>query len=231
MLWTLRFGPAEPAPPAEAPPDGRYVIQRHLDDAGPHLDVRLEQPEGYLLGWRVDATTLDGEACASEKAPHPLDWLDHDGDARREEAGTYRWLDRDEHGGRLFLTNAQGARTVTVERGQPVSAAAVRAIQLAASRLNVRLEDAARLIEDGAAARDRAIDRCCGLGRELDGDAFDEAHWRAAFRAMPLHALHAHQRALELRFDAKYPPLPASRPVPLDGPVHAPGGALALLRD
>lgn len=229
MIWTLRAEPAIDTGP-DAPPEGRFVLQRHHDAAGPHLDLRLEQPGGYLLGWRIDAATLDGDSCASEKAPHPIAWLEQDGDTVREDAGAYRWLDRDNLGGRLLLEGERGTRIVTVSRGEVVSAAAIRAIQECAGRLNVRLDDAARLMEDGVAARSRAIDRFCGLGRELDGETFDEALWRKTLRQLPLADLQVHLRGLEVRFDAKYPPRPVSRPVPLDDEATPSRDALTLLR-
>ena len=232
MLWTLRFDPAA-GPVADAPPEGRFVVQRHRDEAGPHLDLRLEQPGGYLLGWRIDATALEGEVCASEKSPHPLTWLDQDGDTIRVDAGAYRWLERGDDGGKLLLEGERGPRVVTVSRGQVVSAAAIRAIQDAASRLNVHLDEAARLMDDGATARARAIERFCGLGRELDGTAFDESLWRKTVRDLPLAELQSHLRAYEVRFDAKYPPQPASRPIPLEDTTvqNASERVLALLRN
>lgn len=229
MLWTLRAEP-HPAPVPDAPPEGRYVLQRHHDAAGPHLDLRLEQPGGYLLGWRIAANALDGDTAATEKAPHPIAWLDHDGDAVREDAGTYRWLDRDDLGGRLLLDGQRGQQVITVTRGEVVSAAAIRALQECAGRLNVHLEDAPRLMEDGIAARHRALDRFCGLGRELDGDTFDEELWRKTLRQLPLAELQVHLRGLEVRFDAKYPPRPVSRPVPLDDAATPSRDALTLLR-
>lgn len=232
MLWTLRFEPATDAVP-QRPAEGRYVIQRHHDAAGPHLDLRLEQPGGFLLGWRIDADALDGETPATEKSPHPLAWLDQDGDTVREDAGNYRWLERDDTGGRILLEGTRGRRVVHVSRGEVVSAAAVRAVQDAASRLNIALADAPRLMEDGATARNRAIERFCGLGRELDGNGFDEALWRKTLRALPLSELQAHLRGHEIRFDAKYPPQPVSRPADLDEdtPRSNSERVLALLRN
>lgn len=231
MLWNLHANtPAEC--PEDAPAEGRFVVQRHHDLAGPHLDLRLEQPGGYLLGWRIDATDLQGDCVASEKAPHPLAWLDQDGDTVRVDAGAYRWLDRDDTGGRLLLEGAQGRLVITISRGEAISARAIRAVQECAARLGIRLDDAARLMDDGATARIRATERFCGLGRELDGTAFDEGLWRETLRGLPLADLQAHLRAYEIRFDAKYPPQPVSRPVPLEDeaqPSHT-ERALALLR-
>jgi len=231
MLWNLRADTAA-APQDDAPAEGRFVVQRHHDLAGPHLDLRLEQPGGYLLGWRVDATELAGDCIASEKAPHPLAWLDRDGDTVRVDAGGYRWLDRDDTGGRLLLEGTRGRVVLTVSRGETISARAVRAVQECAARLGVRLDDAARLMEDGDTARTRATERFCGLGRELDGTAFDEALWRETLRGLPLAELQSHLRGYEIRFDAKYPPQPVSKPVPLDD-EHERGQServLALLR-
>lgn len=231
MLWNLHFAPSA-TPQPDAPADGRFVLQRHHDLAGPHLDLRLEQPGGFLLGWRIDANTPEGDTIATEKSPHPIAWLDHDGDTVREDAGTYQWLDRDDTGGRLLLRGARAQRIVTIARGETLPAAALRDLHQAASRLNLRLADVPRLLEDGVTARQRATERFCGLGRELDGTAFDETLWRETLRGLSLGELQAHLRAFERRFDAKYPPQPVSRPAALDAEATPPAArTLALLRE
>lgn len=231
MLWNLRPEAPSAAPP-DAPAEGRFVLQRHHDSGGPHLDLRLEQPGGFLLGWRIDAVDLDGDCAATEKSPHPLDWLDQDGDSQRVDAGGYRWLERDDHGGRLLLHGARGSTVVQVARGVAVSPAAVRTMCDTATRLGVSLDALANLAEDGVAARTRLVERLCGLGRELDGETFDEALWRDTLRGCSLAELQAHLRGYEVRFDAKYPPRPVSRPAPLDDAAeqHPAERALALLR-
>jgi hypothetical protein len=89
-------------------------------------------------------------------------------------------------------------------------------------RRNAFESDAAQLVLDGIAARDRATARLCGLGRELDGGAFDESAWRKSLRGLSLDEIHAQLRAFEVRFDAKYPPAPVSRPerLPEDGEAN-----------
>ena len=51
--------------------DGRFVLHRHHDADGPHLDLRLEQ-DNFLLGWRIDASGLDEECWATEKRPQSI---------------------------------------------------------------------------------------------------------------------------------------------------------------
>jgi hypothetical protein len=96
-----------------------------------------------------------------------------------------------------------------------------------AEKLRVAMGDLAGLAEDGRAARDRAITRYCGLGRELDGNSFDDTWWRAMLAGQRLSVIQQHLHGLEVRFDQKYPPLPVSVPVALEdeGELAGVGGA------
>lgn len=216
MYWRLCpvTGERDGALPSHV--DGRFVLHRHHDAGGAHLDLRLEV-EGCCVGWRVEETALDGAAWAREKAPHPLHWLEQDGDAVREDAGSYAWLDRDDEGGHLVLRGAKGDRVLRVERGPELPAAAVHAVLDAVRAAQAGPEEVAGLIGDGVTARQRAVARFCGLGRELDGEAFDEAVWRKTLAGLTLTEVHRHLSAYEMRFDRKYPPTPVSRPERLDG--------------
>jgi len=233
MFWKVTLeedGAARDAAPAAW--DGRFVLHRHCDGEGPHLDLRLEQ-EGYLVGWRVDGAALEGASWAVEKAPHPVAWLDRDGDAVRADAGMYAWEARSADGGVLVLDGEQGGvrrLRVTREAGLPI--AAVRAVCEALAASGADPADAAGLIADGVTARRRAVARLCGLGRELDGDAFDEGVWRKALRLLPVEEIHAQLRAYEVRFDQKYPPQPVSRPERLPGeePEGRGGAAMEIVR-
>jgi hypothetical protein len=86
-------------------------------------------------------------------------------------------------------------------------------------------------MRDGALARQRAIERFCGLGRELDAEAFDPAVWRKTLAGLTLEEIQAHLRTYEVRFDRVYPPAPVSRPERLadDGSQRA-SVALGILR-
>jgi len=211
MYWTLDPVQDGDSRATEAPPQGRFVVQRHTDAEGPHLDVRLEQ-EGYLLGWRVEGCSLEGNAWATAKAPHPLHWLEQDGDAVREDEGVYAWLSCTEDGGTLVLRGRGGTRVLGLRRRSGLPVTAVRAIARVLTEHGVAPQEAATLMIDGLTARRQALARFCGLGRELDGAAFDETVWRKTLDRRPLEEIHAHLRAYEVRFDAKYPPLPVSRP-------------------
>lgn len=195
--------------------DGRFVLHRHCDEWGPHLDLRLEQ-DGYLLGWRIDGVTLSGEPWATEKAPHPVWWLEQDSDAVREDAGIYAWLERGPDGGSLLLEGRNGARRLRVEREPGLHAGTVRSICEALSECGADADQVKQLILDGVTARRRAMTRLCGLGRELDGGAFDEEVSRKVLVPLSLEEIHAQLRAYEVRFDHKYPPAPVSRCEKLD---------------
>lgn len=196
--------------------DGRrFVLHRHRDEAGVHLDLRLEQ-DGYLMGFRVDGVALGAEAWATAKAPHPLHWLDRDGDAVREDGGTYFWESGDATGGVLLLCGVRETVRVCVEPIGGVTAGDLADVRAAAEKLGVTAGALAGLAEDGAVARERAIARLCGLGRELDGDAFDDGLWRRTLAGERLAVIQQYLHGLELRFDRKYPPAPVSVPVTLE---------------
>ncbi len=213
-------------------PGGRFVLHRHCDEAGPHLDLRLEL-EGYLAGWRVDGLSLDAGAWATEKMPHPVRWLEQDGEAVRVDEGEYVWLAREEESSELLLQGREEEYRVRVERQDGLSASSTRAICDALESHGVKAEAVAKLIGDGVTARQRAVERFCGLGRELDGDSFDEGVWRRTLAPLSLREVFRHLEGLEVRFDRKYPPQPVSHPEPLEGakPEDRAGRAMEILRE
>lgn len=200
-------------------PQGRFVLHRHHDADGAHLDLRLEA-EGCALGYRIGGLALADGAWATEKQPHPLAWLDQDGDAIREDAGLYAIAAESEDTRDVILHGAHGARLLRFTRDASLNAASAREVAITLRELARAPEHAAQLIRDGVLARQRAVARLCGLGRELDGPHFDETQWRGLTAALPLDELHAHLRAFERRFNEKYPPLPVSRPEPLEEQAH-----------
>ncbi|MCC6489011.1 MAG: hypothetical protein IT364_16040 [Candidatus Hydrogenedentes bacterium] len=212
--------------------DGSFVLHRHRDADGPHLDLRIECGD-CLMGWRIDACTFDGEPWATEKAPHDRRWLEQHGDAECVDAGLYRWAEQRPDARALLLMGRNADRMIRIERAEGLNPSTVRAVRDALSACNVEAAHAAQLITDGVTARTRAIERVCGLGRELDGSAFDDGLWRRTLAQLSLDEIHVHLRALELRFDAKYPPSPVSRPEPLpsrEAGRHA-ERALTILRE
>jgi len=198
-------------PPADFAPAGRFVLQRHMDSQGEHLDLRIEA-DGHLRGWRIDAAALTAGAWATEKAPHPLRWLDDDGSSRRIDAGEYSIERASNHATALLLRGAGGSTRVVMTPAPELPASAARSIAETLHTLKAAPADAARLIADGQAARQRATGRLCGLARELDGDAFEERLCRKTLTGLSLEEIHAQLRAYEVRFDTKYPPLPVSKP-------------------
>lgn len=235
MFWAVKCERVEPEMAASVESAGRFVLHRHNDEGGRHLDLRLECGE-CLMGWRIDGVALEGEPWAIEKAPHPLFWLDTDGDALREDEGTYAWVTRDDRHVSVLLKGREHVRVISAEPVTSISVDAVRSICAALETHSVKVQDAAGLIEDGVVARQRALARFCGLGRELDGAAFDEALWRKTLAGLSLENIQTYLRAYEVRFDAKYPPAPVSRPEPLpeeDGNTERAReeAALALMRE
>ena len=232
MFWKIE---CEPAPGETADLEdagGRFVLHRHRDAGGPHLDLRLECGD-CLMGWRIDADSLEGAPWATEKAPHDRRWLEQSGDAVRVDAGVYRWL---EPGGdeRVLLLHGQlGVRLVRARRVDGLPPTAVRAVCEALREGTADAHEAGRLIIDGVTARRRAVERFCGLGRELDGAAFDGALWRKTLANLTLDEIQVYLHAYEVRFDAKYPPSPVSRPEPLPERDHShhKDRVMAILRE
>ncbi|NUM52547.1 MAG: hypothetical protein HUU46_02780 [Candidatus Hydrogenedentes bacterium] len=232
MYWKIIPERGEPSAPATRhQTHGRFVLHRHHDADGPHLDLRFEQ-DGYLSGFRVDALTLDNEVCASEKGAHPIAWLERDGDAVREDAGTYHRQVISENEMTIMLHGAQGIRVLRAVREPGLTPSHVRDVCAALHTGGASATDAARLIADGIAARRRATERLCGLARELDGAAFDEDVCRRSLAPLTLEDIHAQLRGYEARFDAKYPPAPVSRPerLPERSAADAMGKALEIAR-
>ncbi len=228
MYWTLTLERQDSASDVDGGvADGRFVLHRHRDSIGPHFDLRLEQG-GALVGWRIDGESLDGSLWASEKASHPVRWLDVDGDAVREDAGSFRWVSRDHDGVSLRLVGEDGVWLVRGERVAGLSPGAVRSVAEVLGASGFSDCEAARLVADGVAARRRAVERVCGRARELDGSAFDEGIWRQVSRGLSLEEIHGQLRAYEVRFDVKYPPSPVSRPEVLDEDESGGRAELAL---
>ncbi len=240
MFWTLVS--VEPLDRAAAraadaaPVEGRFVIHRHRDTQGPHLDLRLEQ-DGCLAGLRVDADALEPGAWAAEKAPHALHWLRQDGDAVRVDAGAYAWERRDADVRVMRLDGAHGVCRLEWRRDEGLPPSCLRALAEAVHALNVTPDRVADLVRDGVEARERAVARLCGLGRELDGPAFDAAAWRRLLDPLSLREIHGHLAAFETRFDRAFPPEPVSRPEALEDEAQRASAqsradrALRLLRD
>jgi len=168
------------------------------------------------MGFRVDGAILEGAQWASAKAPHPLHWLTQDGTAIREDEGYYHWESGDANQGVLLLQGRSGAFRIHVDAAAQIPETILAGMREVAERIGVSISALAALVEDGATARDRALTRFCGLGRELDGDTFDEKLWRNTLSGERLAVIQQYLHGLEVRFDKKYPPTPVSIPAPLD---------------
>ncbi|MFM1920469.1 MAG: hypothetical protein RLZZ303_2103 [Candidatus Hydrogenedentota bacterium] len=213
MYWTMEV--SKGAESEGIAPQGRFVLHRHRDADGKHLDLRLEA-EGYVAGYRIGGVALRDGAWATEKLPHPLAWLEQDGDAVREDAGVYAVPRQTPELREVELRGSAGTCVVRFERECSLDAASAREVALALRDTRSTPQDAGQLLRDGAAARAQALRRLCALGRELDGAVFDESRWRRMLSGLSLEELHGELRSFEARFDARYPPQPVSQPEPLE---------------
>jgi len=229
MLWRLTKDTPFQTPDWRGN-ERRFVLHRHQDSAGPHLDLRIETP-AYLLGWRVDGDALSCACLAMEKGPHPLRWLDEHGAMERVDAGIYQLLERTERSRTFLMKGREGVWRLRAEAEPLFPLSVYGAIREVIAQHGVRPADAAKLVEDGILARSRAVQRLSGLGRELDGDAFEIAAWRRMLDGLSLEEIQAHLRAYEVRFDRRYPPSPVSRPERLpDAEEQGEDEAVALAR-
>lgn len=203
-----------------------FVLHRHRDEEGEHLDLRLEDGE-VLVGWRLprDASErlAEGEEVVCElKRMHPRKWLDvNDDGCFVEDAGTYRWLEKSADRGVGVFGGERFAGRYSFTRRQRIEGSVSDRYEGSASLIReelgldlARAEDAAQLLErarDGETSRKRAVERLCALGRELGGDSFDEKMWRSTLSHLSLREIHGHLRSFERRFDEKHPPLPVTR--------------------
>ena len=203
-----------------------FVLHRHREEDGEHLDLRLDDGD-VLVGWKLPPDASDrlvqGEVVACElKRMHPRRWLDvNEEGCLVEDAGTYRWLERSaDRGVGVFVGERLVGRygfTRQDQRERSVSDRHEKSVSLIREELGLdlaRAEDASQLLaraRDGETARKRAVERLCALGRELDGDSFDEKMWRNTLSHLSLREIHGHLRSFERRFDEKHPPLPVTR--------------------
>ena len=157
MYWNIALLPdATPDSKREHGPAGRYVIHRHFDGGGPHRDLRLEQA-GHLAGWRFEQPLCAEGAWAVEKGPHPLRWLDHDGDAAREDAGLYTVIAWAKDVRELFLDGRHGTHILRAERMPLLSPEAARALHVTMREMALEPAALAGILRDGVTARRRAL--------------------------------------------------------------------------
>jgi len=203
-----------------------FVLHRHRDEEGEHLDLRLEDG-AVVVGWRLprDASErlADGEEVMCElKRMHPRKWLAVNNEGCFvEDAGRYRWLERSADrgvgvfGGERFVGRYSFKRRQLSERSG--TERYEKSVSLIKKELGLdlgRAEDAQKVLanfRDGETARKRAVERLCALGRELDGDSFDEKMWRSTLSHLLLTEIQGHLRSFERRFDEKHPPLPLTK--------------------
>ena len=193
--------------------DGRFVLHRHRDLDGPHLDLRLEQ-DGVLVGWRIDTTSLSKPAWATEKRPHSLVWMETGWRRGARGRGNLCLAGARRHAGAAVVARAtrHPCRHPSA-RQEGLAPHTIRGIHTTSWRATASQPRLRRgWWRTGLPRGQRACERLCGLGRELDGSAFDEGVWRRALSGLSLDEIHTQLRSFEVRFDGKYPPMPVSRP-------------------
>lgn len=190
---------------------GAFVLHRHHDEEGVHLDLRLEHGES-LLGWRIGGEELQEGLWATEKMPHPVEWLRSDCGLQRCMEGQWRWEEREEGGCTVALRHGRQSLCLQLERRVEIGTEAVRALAGMAKEKGISFSALAGLAEDGLEARSREVARFCALSRTLDGEGFDEEGWRGLFSGMSLRDISDRLARVEIRYDKLNPPQPVSQP-------------------
>ena len=206
--------------------EGKYVIHRHADGGGVHLDLRYEVGD-KLSGFRIPVAELEeffgtGSKECEPKGLHPVAWLEvNTSDCTLVERGVYGWRQSDGDGRVLVLRGEKWSGTFAVRRDDTpqMNLDAVRRVAEACGAERFDEAVAQRIVskmQDGESARHHAVERLCGVGREVDGERFDEELWRRSVAGLSLREIQAHVGAYEKRFDEKYPLQPVTKPEPLD---------------
>ncbi len=222
FVWTMRRA-GEYTADNDAIEPSRFVVHRHVDDGGTHLDLRIETDGGGLAGWRlspdaIERTNHGDEVFCLAKPIHPVRWLDHNSElCAVVGSGRCRRMDSEKGHARMAFdgTGLNGIyefRPWPGERGIVGLIDAVERFAGGTAAGPADIERFAAAAEDGRTARVRAIERVCGLGRELDGDAFDERLWRSMLAPLTLNEVYRQMARFERRFDEKYPPTGVTRP-------------------
>ena len=214
MYWQLTSMTRQEPMPGVAE-GAHFVLHKHNDASGPHHDLRLEAGN-CLLGFRIAGESLEAGCWATEKMPHPKEWLKQDRDAQRLLTGTYAWRDTEPEHRELTLHSEEATLTLHFERCDALPVESVRALATLARKQHLAVNTLAGLVEDGLTARRNAIARFCGLSRDLDGKSFDESGWRGMLEAMTLRQIGEQLAAVETRYDRSHPPAPVSRPEALE---------------
>ncbi|NLN94262.1 MAG: hypothetical protein GX130_13290 [Candidatus Hydrogenedens sp.] len=190
---------------------GAFVMHRHQDEEGLHLDLRLEHGES-LLGWRIGGEELEEGLWATEKMPHPVAWLHSDQGLQRCMEGHWCWEERKENACTVALRDGEQSLYLRLERCDGIGTEAVRALAEMAKEKGISFSALAGLAEDGLHARSREVTRFCALSRTLDGEGFDEEGWRGLFAGMSLREISERLARVEIRYDKLCPPQPVSQP-------------------
>ncbi|MCK5862590.1 MAG: hypothetical protein KAH38_08900 [Candidatus Hydrogenedentes bacterium] len=214
MYWKLTTLTRQ-EPTGNAADAQRFVLHRHKDASGIHHDLRLEEGN-FLLGFRIAGDSFETGCWATEKMPHPKEWLQQDRDAQRILAGTYRrhTLDQDHH--EITLHSQDETVTLHFERCDTPAVESIRDLAACAQKHNLPMDTLTARIEDGLAARRNSIARFCSLSRELDGKNFAENTWRDLFDGMELRQVDEQLAGVEARYDRAHPPCPVSHPETLE---------------
>jgi len=199
----------------------KYLVHRHEDTGGVYLDLHIERPGGSVARWTMGVDILD-RLSAGEEVVCTLNPEDSMRLAEQDiseyamvDEGTY--TDKGEGDGRRRLVFRgqvlDGEYEFRAVCDDSVVAALAEAVREEPDALLTpeSVKEFIAAARDGRVARGRAVERLCGLGRELDGDAFDDRLWRRMLDGLSLTEIHRQTTGLERRFDEKYPPRSVSR--------------------
>ena len=198
-----------------------YLMHRHEDEGGMYLDLHIERPGCSAARWMMDIDVLDrlsaGEEIVCTLNPQDSVRLVEQDVAEYTvvDEGTYTDAGETEGRRRLVFSgrvlDGEFEFRAVCDNSTVTALAEVIREEPGAMLEPESVEEFAAAARDGRVARRRAVERLCGLGRELDGDSFDGQLWRRMLDGLSLSEIHRQTARFERRFDEKYPPQPVSR--------------------
>lgn len=190
---------------------GQWILHRHRDHYGPHLDLRLEF-RGILGGLRVDADALIPGVPATEKGPHPNAWLTAEGPAQEVGRGRWAWEKYTPDHRVLLLDNGTDRLRLGWKRAPALPTSVIVQLAAWAQQNHLTPDQLSALCADGLRARQAARARCRGLAALIEAEHFDPDAWNDLLEPLNLDALNQKLDALEARLDQLHPPAPWTHP-------------------
>lgn len=200
---------------------GRFIVQRHQDNLGVHIDIRLEH-EGYLTGWRIDGVSeLADEMWGEAKLPHNPNLL-YDANLPEIERGIYQWYLEDGEIGILELVStSEDCKVFRVEKCCGVPLSVQRKLIEICSGYGLKWDEVSSLIGDGLKAREWMITKICGMAQYLDDQAFVQDDYVEYLKNRSFEELKESLIIWEKRLSLKKPVERVTKPINVEQEINS----------